>query len=180
MALMRTARLLLRAPVEADLERFYAIHANPRANLFNPAGPMASRDVAQEAFATWLLHWERHGYGQWAVATLDAPDCVIGFGGLARRMYGSVERVNLGYRFDPACWGAGYASELAAATLAAGFALLHLPAIFALVRPAHGASIRVLEKTGMQLLETLDDVPAQAPSLVYVARRSRGSAATRP
>jgi RimJ/RimL family protein N-acetyltransferase len=29
------------------------------------------------------------------------------------------------------------------------------------------ASIKVLEKVGMQLVDTLDDVPGQAQSLVY-------------
>lgn len=32
----------------------------------------------------WLLHWEQKGYGQWAIATLEVPKDVIGFGGLIR------------------------------------------------------------------------------------------------
>lgn len=169
-ARVTTARLLLRAPVPADLQRFHAIHSDPQANLFNPAGPLASMEAAQDAFATWLAHWDRHGYGQWAVATLALPAHVIGFGGLALRAYGSVERVNVGYRFDPAAWGQGYATELAAATCDTGLATLGLPELFGLVRPDHHASIRVLEKIGMRLADVLDDVPGQPPSLVYVIR----------
>lgn len=162
-----TARLLLRAPVPADLDRFHAIHGDPAANRFNPDGPMASMDVAAQAFTAWLQHWEQHGFGQWTAVAIDAPDTVIGFGGLALRAYGSRVRVNLGYRLDPACFGQGYATELALAARDAGFTQLRLPEMFALVRPDHQASIRVLEKIGMDLVELLDDVPRQAWSRVY-------------
>lgn len=162
-----TARLVLRPPVGADLDRFYAIHSDPDANRFNPSGPMTSMDVAAQTFARWLQHWEQHGYGQWAVATLADPARVIGFGGLALRPYGAVERVNLGYRFDPQAFGLGYATELAAAARDAGFMQMGFDDIFGLVRPAHAVSIRVLEKIGMHLVDVLDDVPGQDPSLVY-------------
>jgi hypothetical protein len=39
-------------------------------------------------------------YGQWAVATLAAPEHVIGFGGIALRAYLDSQKINLGYRFD--------------------------------------------------------------------------------
>jgi RimJ/RimL family protein N-acetyltransferase len=162
-----TARLLLRAPVPADLARFHAIHSDPAANRYNPAGPMATMDVAATAFSSWLQHWEQHGFGQWTATALDAPGTVIGFGGLALRAYGSRVRVNLGYRLDPAYFGQGYATELATAARDAGFGLLGLPELYGLVRPDHQASIRVLEKIGMQLVELLDDVPRQAYSRVY-------------
>jgi RimJ/RimL family protein N-acetyltransferase len=46
-----------------------------------------------------------------------------------------------------------------------------VPEIYAVVRPLHYASIRVLEKVGMQRIGTLDDVPGQAASLVYRSTR---------
>jgi RimJ/RimL family protein N-acetyltransferase len=168
----RTERLVLRAPIRADLARVYAIHADPETNRFNPAGPMRDPAQAEALLDAWLAAWTRHGYGPWAVAHAAAPDHVIGFGGIGPRLYGGVERINLGYRFDAAAWGGGLATELARAALAAGFGELELEAIHALVRPAHAASIRVLEKTGMRLDGTLDDVPGQAHSLVFVARRA--------
>jgi RimJ/RimL family protein N-acetyltransferase len=79
--------------------------------------------------------------------------------------------VNLGYRFATAAWGRGYATELGLAALAFGFDEHRCDEIFGLVRPQHAASIRVLEKIGMTRFATLDDVPGQAPSLVYRALR---------
>lgn len=162
-----TARLLLRPPEATDLDRFYRIHSDPAANRFNPGGPMASLDVAIQTFAAWLAHWEQHGFGQWAVATREDPAFIIGFGGLALRDYGAQARMNLGYRFDPHYFGHGYATELAAAARDTGFTQLGFREIFGLVRPDHAVSIRVLEKIGMRRVAVLDDVPGQAPSLVY-------------
>lgn len=167
--LKTTARLLLRPPSLADLDVFHAIHADPATNQFNPAGPMTDRQHAERVLGLWLGHWQHYGYGQWAIATLRDPDQIIGFGGIAPRLYGDVERLNLGYRFAEQAWGKGYASELATAALAFAFDDLHKPEVFAIVRPAHTASIRVLEKVGMQRVSELDDVPGQAMSLVYMA-----------
>lgn len=164
-----TARLLLRQPVLADMESFFAIHSDPATNQFNPAGPLTDRAQASAVFQTWLQHWNEHGYGQWAVTTRDAPQTVIGFGGVAQRLYGEVERLNLGYRFATSVWGNGYATELAEAALRYALHGLKQPCVFAIVRPAHTASIRVLEKIGMKRTDVLDDVPGQPSSLVYEA-----------
>jgi len=165
-----TERLLLRPPTSADFARFHAIHADPLTNQFNPAGPLTDPRQAEEIFASWLQHWQTHGYGQWAIASVDEPEHVIGFGGISQRLYGDTERLNLGYRFATEAWGKGLATELSVAALAYAFDKLRQPEVFALVRPAHGASIRVLEKVGMQRIDVLDDVPGQAPSWVYRAR----------
>lgn len=168
-AVLHTARLVLRPPVIDDFHRFLEIHADPAANRFNPAGPLADREQARQRLDAWIRHWDEHGYGQWAVAAIEAPGHVIGFGGIALRDYLGVQRANLGYRFDAAAWGRGHATELGRAALDAAFHAWRLPEVFGLVRPAHAVSIRVLEKIGMRRIATLDDVPGAAPSLVYQA-----------
>lgn len=162
-----TSRLLLRPPQTEDLAGLFAIYGDPATNQYNPAGPLTRIDQAEILLAEWICHWKVHGYGLWTLATRAAPDCVIGFGGLGLREYGDVELLNLGYRFAVTAWGQGYATELSRAALEYGFDELNVPQVFALVRPAHVASIRVLEKIGMQRVDVLDDVPGQAPSFVY-------------
>jgi len=164
-----TERLILRPPTADDLAALFAIYGDPATNQFNPAGPLPNIEQATDVLDHWLEHWQQHGYGQWAIATRSAPQQVIGFGGLTLHPYLDIERLNLGYRLAVSAWGQGYATELSQAALAYGFGELAAPAIFALVRPAHQASISVLEKIGMQRIDTLDDVPGQAPSLVYQA-----------
>lgn len=167
----KTSRLILRRPDVEDLNSLFAIYGDPATHLFNPAGPLTAINQAESLLEDWLKHWREKGYGQWTISTLDAPTTVIGFGGLDARNYLDVERLNLGYRFAVAAWGKGYATELGRSALAFGFTELMVPQIHAVVRPAHSASIAVLEKIGMQQVGNLDDVPGHAPSLVFRASR---------
>lgn len=155
-----------------DLARLFAIYGDPATNQFNPAGPLADIHHAETLLAGWLRHWDENGYGQWAITTREAPEHVIGFGGIALYNYLNVLRLNLGYRFDATAWGQGYATELGTRALAYAFNELKAEQVFALVRPSHLASIGVLEKIGMQPFDELDDVPGQPQSLVYIARRN--------
>ncbi|RON57903.1 GNAT family N-acetyltransferase [Pseudomonas frederiksbergensis] len=167
-----TARLILRPPQAEDLPRLFAIYGDPATHQFNPAGPLTELHQAETLLDGWLRHWQDHGYGQWAIARREAPEHVIGFGGIALYNYLDVQRLNLGYRFDTAAWGQGFATELGNAALAFAFDALKAEQVFALVRPSHQASIGVLEKIGMQRFGELDDVPGQPQSLVYVAHRT--------
>lgn len=163
------SRLIYRQPRPSDVERLYAIFGDPQTNLFNPAGPMPSLDAAQRLLDHWLEQWTTHGYGWWAIARREAPEHIIGFGGIAPLNYLTQRRINLGYRFAVQAWGQGYATEVGRDALVLAFETLGLPEVFGLVRPDHTASIRVLEKLGMQPFGVLDDVPGQAPSLVLRA-----------
>ncbi len=162
---MHSSRLQYDQPAAKDFERFYAIHADPENNLFNPAGAM-DRPTAVTAFDRLLQHWNEHGFGPWAIKLIGS-ETIMGFGGLSFRMYGEALKLNVGYRFDKAFWGYGYATELLVYTINYGFNTLQKGQLFAIVRPTHIASIKVLEKCAMQLTGTLDDVPGQDHSLVY-------------
>lgn len=166
-----TPRLMLRPVTVDDAASVFAIYGDPETNRYNPSGPLTDPGQARAALDRWLKHWAEHGFGQWAIATQEAPECVIGFGGITLYPYNDVERINLGYRFAVSAWGQGFATELARAALQFGFVELDQPQVYGVVRPAHTASIKVLEKIGMQHIDELDDVPGQAPSLVYVATR---------
>jgi RimJ/RimL family protein N-acetyltransferase len=166
-----TARLILRPPCPDDLADLFAIYGDPDTNRFNPAGPLTDISQAASMLEEWIGHWQEKGFGVWAIATREAPESIIGFGGLSMRMYLDEALLNLGYRFAVSAWGKGYATELSVESLDYGFVERGVEQIFAVVRPAHQASIRVLEKIGMQRIGSLDDVPGQAPSLVYQAGR---------
>ncbi len=161
-----TSRLIYRKPEASDVQRLFAIFGDPQTNLFNPNGPMASLADAQRLLDHWLEQWATQGYGWWAIARSEQPEHLIGFGGVAPLNYLTERRINLGYRFAVEAWGQGFATQLGRDALALAFGPLRLPAVFGLVRPDHAASIRVLEKLGMQPFGVLDDVPGQAPSLV--------------
>jgi ribosomal-protein-alanine N-acetyltransferase len=167
---MLTDRLILQQPAKNDFTRFFEINADPQTNLFNPNGAM-SLNTATNVFTEIMQHWNATGYGTWSIREKQHPDFVIGFGGLAARPYGNEMKLNLGYRFDKDVWGKGYATELAQFAIHFGLHTLHKKEIFAIVRPSHLASIRVLEKCNMKLAGELDDVPNEKNSLVFKIAR---------
>ncbi|NUY79373.1 GNAT family N-acetyltransferase [Flavobacterium sp. MAH-1] len=158
-------RLSLDRPRNEDFTRYYEINSDPQTNLFNPKGPM-DFDTARTRFDGFLQHWEERDFGSWVVRLKDSGH-IIGFGGLSYLMYGDQLRLNLGYRFDQAAWHKGYATELSRFAIAHGFSDLRLSEIYALVRPSHSVSIKILEKCGLTSFGTLDDAPGQHHSLVY-------------
>lgn len=166
---MSSAHLIYRAPEPDDLARLFAIYSDPQTQLFNPSGPMTDESQATAMLNRWVEHWQARGYGWWAIARRDAPEHVIGFGGIGLHDFPGVQRVNLGYRFAVEAWGQGFATEMGRAALEYGFSTLKLEEVYGYVRPTHAASIRVLEKIGMQRCGELDDVPGQAPSLMFRA-----------
>ena len=170
--LRTTSRLVLRPPGMDDLASLFAIYGDPATNTFNPAGPLKDVQQAASLMDNWLGQWRERGFGPWVVASRDAPGQVIGFGGISMHKYLEQERINVGYRFATSAWGQGYATELTQAALDFGFDEHGFKGVFALVRPMHEASIRVLEKAGMVLVGTLDDVPGGQPSRVYMKSAS--------
>lgn len=67
------------------------------------------------------------------------------------------DAADLGYMLARAAWGKGYASEAAAALLDAGFARLGLRRVVAVCAVENAASIRVLVKTGMRHVDTVQN-----------------------
>jgi RimJ/RimL family protein N-acetyltransferase len=161
-----TSRLILDKPVKEDFKRFYEINADPDTNLFNPSGAM-DLETAEKVFSEIVEHWTENGFGTWSIREKENPGFIIGFGGLADRLYGNDTKLNLGYRFDKKYWGKGYATELAQNAIEFGFYELSKNEIFAIVRPKHLASIKVLEKCNMKLFDELNDVPNAEHSLIY-------------
>ena len=98
-----------------------------------------------------LMDIEReHGFTLWAVVD-RASGVVIGDCGLI-----PLERigpeVELGYRFGPANWGKGYATEAALAARDLGFDRFRLDQIYVDVNPGNEGSLKVARKLGARLL----------------------------
>ena len=155
-------RLQMRPPVMADLERSTPSLAI-RKQRFNPAGPLTSEAQAASALQERLAVWRQHGYGS------RRSPCANGRIGLSvlAACHGSRSARNAPLTSAIASTpgvGQGLATEMALASLQYGFVGLELGEISAIVRAENQASWRVLEKIGMQRVDTLDDVPGAAPS----------------
>jgi ribosomal-protein-alanine N-acetyltransferase len=154
--ILQTARLLLREFDEADAEAFFALGSDPAIIRYtgDPGGGLRSVEQALEVLRSRpLADYQKHGFGRWACVLKESGD-VIGFAGL--KYLDDLHEVDIGYRFLPACWGRGLATEAGRAVLDYGFKQLGLQRIIGLVDPDNIASVRVLEKLGFTFAAMID------------------------
>ena len=150
---LETERLLLRPwrPAE-DLDALAAINADPDVMRFvAPNRPLTRAETADQ-LERFVAHWERHGFGLWAVVPRDGDGRAVGFAGLAIPSFlpQILPAVEVGWRLASAAWGRGYATEAARASVAFGFERLGLRSIVSVVEAGNVRSLRVAEKLGMR------------------------------
>jgi [ribosomal protein S5]-alanine N-acetyltransferase len=162
-----TARLSLRRPAPPDVDSIFAIHSDARACAHNPSDALTTRDEAHQLLRRWDAHWRRFGFGYW-VARRHRSARPIGFCGIKVMQFNEGEVVNLFYRFDPAVWGNGLASE--AATAVAGWAAANIPdrPLIARIRPQNVASQRVAMHAGLARAEHLDTLGEDGADWIFV------------
>ena len=94
-----------------------------------------------------IASYERNGFGLWIVERRDAPG-PIGICGLVKR--DTLPDADIGFAFLPEFWGSGYALESAAGVKRYALEVLSLPRLLAITNPDNVASIRIVEKLGLQ------------------------------
>ena len=144
---LRTDRLLLRRWIPADREPFAALNADPRVTEYLPGRlPRKESDAMIERLEG---HFDRHGFGFWAVETEDGS--CAGFVGLSVPRFEAAFTpcVEIGWRLAARHWGRGYATEGARAALEFGFDVLGLEEVVSFTVPGNAASRRVMERIGM-------------------------------
>ena len=160
-----TDRLLLRRLSPDDHDAGIRIHTDPRANLHNPSPPTAA--TAAKSLRDFLAHWDREGFGYWAVAERERPETVIGFTGLQRALVDDREILNLYYRYDPAAWGRGYAKEGAVEAVRRGRELLPQLPVIARITASNIVSQRTAQAAGLERRRGLDRLYAGVPEVYF-------------
>jgi RimJ/RimL family protein N-acetyltransferase len=146
---IRTDRLLLRRWRPDDRPAFARLNADPRVAEYL-AGVLSRQE--SDALADRIeAHFERHGFGLWAVEVPGEETPFAGFIGLAIPRFEAhfTPCVEIGWRLDAAHWNRGYATEGARAVLQFGFVSLQLAEIVSFTTVANVRSRRVMEKLGM-------------------------------
>lgn len=153
MYLLQTSRLSLRPFTLADAGHIVELFNRPSFIRF--IGDRGVRTVADaENYLTQgpLKSYEQNGFGLWRVEQKETQ-AFVGMCGLIKRP--ELEDVDIGYALLPEFWGRGYATEACAAVLAYAHYTLKLKRLVAIVSPDNAASLRVLEKIGLQFERTL-------------------------
>ncbi len=124
--LLRAPRLLLRLWREADLEPFAALNADPEVRAYFPN--LMTREESDASIARIRDHFDRHGFGFWAME-LPGEAPFVGFVGLAQTPFEAPfpPAVEMGWRLARAYWGRGLATEGAHLALQDGFGRFEWP-----------------------------------------------------
>lgn len=157
-------RLLLRRPTEADLDFVVDLFARNELVAHRPDPVADTPQQSAARLARDIGHWDRHGFGRWAV---EADGKLVGFGGVT--VSADFDGLNLSYHLHPQSWGHGYATELVMQALYAAFGPLQAERVIGLARPANPASRRVLEKCGFAFEQEV--MLHGAPTMLFAMAR---------
>jgi RimJ/RimL family protein N-acetyltransferase len=99
-----------------------------------------------------LKSYEIFGYGL-SLVELKSDKTPIGMCGIINRA--SLENPDIGFSFLPEYTGKGYAHEMAKATMVYAREILNLPTICAITVANNKASIKLLEKIGLEFMKPI-------------------------
>jgi RimJ/RimL family protein N-acetyltransferase len=143
--LIETERLRLSNWSLTDCPRMHRICSDPQVMRFVDHGQTWSAQRTRQFVDREMACAQQHGYCRWAVH--HKQDCVlIGFTGFVP----AVDGVEIGWRLAADYWGRGLATEAAKTALRYAMETLNVARISATVQSQNLASIRVIEKAGMQ------------------------------
>ncbi len=145
--IIETERLILRELCPEDAKDMMRLHSHPEVQRYTGDGILTTREGILEKIAEKQADYGKYGYGRWATI-LKEGDRFVGWSGLA--YLPEFDEIDVGYRFLPEFWGKGLATEATRAILAYAFKELKLKRIVAIAMKENKASIRVMEKAGMQ------------------------------
>ena len=143
--IIQTNRFYLREKQLSDAKDMYLLNIDPEVIKYTGDPPFKDEDEAL-AFIKNYDHFRKHGFGRWVIVDKQ-NDEYLGWCGLKKHEDGMID---LGYRIKKEHWSKGIASEAAAACVDYGFTVLNINEIVGRSASANAASIRILEKIGMQ------------------------------
>jgi len=149
---LETMRLVLRPWSPNDAEAWFDILQEDGILRYFPDPSPPPRDKADRYIAHHLAHWDEHGYGHWAVVT-PTDNRVVGWSGL--EYLPELRDTAVAYLLSKSVWGYGFASEAAQAAIRFGFEAAGLETVIGLVHQDNIASISVLEKCGLRLVDRI-------------------------
>ncbi len=150
--ILQTQRLLLRELQPSDAADLFALNSDPEVLKYTGDEPFASIAAARQFLKNYHPYAD-YGYGRWAVL-LKTSGAFAGWCGLKHSP--ELAETDIGFRFFRKYWNMGMATEAARACVDLGFRAFGLPSIVGRVLRENTASIRVLEKIGLQYWKAAD------------------------
>jgi len=164
---LKSSRLGFRRWTVDDLPLALALWGDPAVSVWM-GGPLAPHMI-QLRLEHEIGQWEEFGIQYWPIFVLVTGEHA-GCAGLRPK---AENRLELGYYLKSAFWGAGLATEAAAAVAEYAFGPLCVETLFAGHHPANRASQRVLEKLGFERAGEEFYEPSGVVEPTYLLQRSR-------
>ena len=179
-----TSRLRLRPFAEDDLANLAELFADEAVQKYlavGPLGPKGAQNFAAGFIQSSKDEGREGGTGAMAVTSAEKSleGGLIGYCGL-RYLPDRISAVELVYALQQSHWGQGLATEAARAVIQWGFANLNAREIIAFTRPEHGASRRVMEKSGMTVRGETDRYYGETLAVYGVDRPGPGHGSPSP
>ena len=160
----QTPRLILRRFTEADAPLLLQLNSDPEVVKYVHEPPLETEEQALNILVNVIMPQYKNDLGRWAMHT-KSDNAFIGWCGLKYRP--EYDEVDLGYRMIKTAWGTGYATEAAKKTLEYGFNTLNLKIITGRAHIENIASIKILEKLGMNFIS--EGIVDNCPVRTYTA-----------
>jgi RimJ/RimL family protein N-acetyltransferase len=145
---METARLQLQPFAPADLDAMCRLWNEAGVRRFLWDDEVVPRETAVAVFESSAASFATRGFGFWSLIEKESGE-MIGFCGL--RPLDETGQIELLYGLTESRWGRGLAVEASRAVLAHGFSC-GLERVRAITDAPNEASVRVMEKLGMNLI----------------------------
>ena len=162
--ILETPRLILREFTEADASLVLQLNSLSEVLKYVHERPLQNEEEARQILLKIILPQYLNKLGRWATFTKE-DDHFVGWCGL--KYLAESDEIDLGYRFLPAVWGKGYATESANHALKYGLHDLKLESVIARAHVENLASLKVLEKIGMRWIN--DEVFDGCPVKTFIA-----------
>lgn len=172
--ILETERLLLRLQSATDVDFLVRLWTDPRMTAY--LGGPRDRAAMQREFESVAAQPDKDEFDLWPLVR-KADNCPVGYAGFIPKTVLDEDCIELNYFLDPAYWGQGYATEIAAALLDYGFTVKRLERLVSLINPDNTASERVAVKIGLRFVQNLDR--SGHPRRLYALHRDEYAATFR-
>lgn len=152
--MIHTSRLTLRPLRIADLEDLHALWTDERVRKYIWDGKAIPIEQTREIIEKSEKLFDESGLGLWAIRE-HGRDELVGFTGYWH--FRDPPELELLFGLAPEHWGREYAKEAARSMIEYGFEVLGFEKIVASTDAPNKASVRVLDKLGMQPFERPDE-----------------------
>jgi ribosomal-protein-alanine N-acetyltransferase len=146
----QSRRLLFREFTTCDASLIYDLNKDDKIRKYVHEAIPTLESSEKSLREIILPQYKLYKHGRWALH-LKSTQEFIGWCGL--KHIAEANEIDLGYRLMKNFWGNGYASEAAETCIRYGFEQLNIQKIIARAHVDNIASIKVIEKCGMKLLQ---------------------------